>query len=839
MKNIVESIDEIKIDPIDPRSLQEGFSKFAVKISEGLQQSIDRIDPFAGGIGIGERISRSFATGLRVIGQTLEGDFEALFSRGAVTSSEIRERFKEIIEKSPRFIEQMIDNISKAMSTTAEEQIPSGRFALTQLAREQGATIEDSLLFSKAIIEAAGGLEEFDRKIASNIQKISEETEAREKAIRLTRSFIPTRLVGQLLQFSKAVDRTTRTINLSSKLFESQIAEISGGIQAPSLDFDFGTQQAKNLIRGGDLEELFAFAPDIPRFVGAFAEIEDLLNNFIINISNLPTGDIDLANEIDKFFDFQKDVPDVVRENFGDFFNTIAQDIRNVSEGQFIDADEIKQRFQKEFARLGVGTSDAVIESITQFMNTTFTQIEDELNRLATVRQFELDVAVRPETQAAFLTQQLRRVGIQAGGRRETNITRGTIEELDLRRREREARVGAGGIPGLLPTPRAGFFQGREQRLVDIAGDERIRQQVRDSFKEVVLESSNLKKKLAELQPGAEGFIDASKRAKELSRSTIELQTTLEALDRATQQALDSEKRTLALRQQLELSQTEARLAERVRTGAVKPIQAERILFDLAKEQEKAQVALQDKYDAIIEKDNTLRVNLAKEISETTRTQAEIIGDFDISANIFADATRSQVTTAELMKQYISNFGQAVVDFTNLGAVGQGIDQEGAANITPTQIRSGGTTIQQAYDELNRLINEGNTSQQDTLEILQAIHDRQEQVQPIKQESSIIQKEQEQATETDEKISQLTNSLDKLRVVLKEPNEIKLVSDQRVELDLSTLPADVTDEVRPLLEEAGLLIAKTVARKAMESLANKTDDSELAIAATDVAQELS
>jgi len=838
--NVTKAINEIKIDPIDPKSLEwPGIKEFMNQVQDGLKQSIDRADPFAAGIGIGERISRLFGTGLEVAGNLLEGDFEALFRRGGVTSSEIQQRFKEIIEKSPQFINQIIDNISSAMADAPEEQIPSGRYALTQLARRQGATVEDAQLFAKIIIEVSGGLEEFENAIDRNIDKIKEEAIARENTVKLMSGLVPTKLVSQLLRFSKAIDQTTRTINLSSKLFQSQIAEISGGIRAPELDFDFGTQQVANLVRRGGLNELFAYTPDIPRFVGAVSEIEELLDNFIVNIGNLPTGDIDLVGEVDKFFDFQKDVPPVIRDNFTDFFNTIARDIRNVvDEGQFIDPETIKQRFQKEFSNLGIDTSDAVVESITQFMNATFTQIKDELNRLATVRRFELEAPVRPETQAAFLEQQLRRVGISVGGGRETNLMRGTLEELDLIMRERIAGGKRVGIPGVLPTPRAGFFQGREQRLADIAGDERIRQQVRNSFKNIVLESSELKKKLAELKPGTEGFLSASRRVKELSRSTIELQTTIEALDRATQQALESEKRTLALRQQLEYTQTEARLAEKVRTGAITPIRAERILFDLSKEQERAQISLQDKFDSILEKDNALRVDLAKEISETTKTQAEIISDFDVSTTAFSDATRTYVNTVDLMRKYISDFGQAVVDFKNLGVGGQIIGTEGAAGITPTQIRTGGVTIQQAYDEFNRLMNDTNATREQTLEVLKAIYDRQEQIQPVKQESSAAQKEQLRDAEGDERISQLTESLDKLRVVLGEPNELRIVSDQRVELDLSTLPSDVTDEVRPILEEAGLVIAKSVTRKALESLAAKSDDTEVSIAASNVAQEL-
>ena len=834
VESAIQSIGGIEIEPSDPTSLSKGVGALYDEIGKSVQELIKSVD-----IQEDPSIAKAFQGVSRAFGNILEGDYEAIIRRGGLTRQDIDEHVKKLIDKSPKLVKDLIDNIASSLVVDGEITQRRGieRTRLVGAGVRDGLEFKEANEFANAIIEAAGGIDEWKAAVQRSAATLQKEIITREKIVKLTNNFIPSRLVGQLFQFSKAVDKTTRTINLSAKLFETQISEIAGGISIPAFDFDFAPQQVENLIRGGGLSELFSSTPDIQRFVGVFGEIEDLFDNFIINISNLPVADLNLADEIDKFFEFQKNVPQTVRDNFEDFFNTIAEDIALVSEGKFISPEDIKQRFKKEFEGLGIGTTDAVVESITDFMNATFVQIEDELNRLATVRQFELDVAVRPKTQEAFLEQQLRRVGISAGGARREGGRRGTIEELDLLRREREARGGTPGAPGLLPAPPVGFFEGREQGLVDIVGDERIRKQVRDSFREVILESSALKKSLAELKPGAEGFVEASNRAKELARSTIELQTTLEALDRTTQQALDSEKRTLTLRQQFETSQAQARLAEQVRTGRITPLESERRLFDLAGEQAKEQAALQDKFDTIIEKDNALRVSLAKEISETTKTQAEIISNFDISANIFADATRTQATSVDLMRQYISDFGQSVVDFSNLNAVGQSINQGISENITPAQIKSGGITIQQAFDGLNRVIKEGNVSQEGMNEILRAIYDRQEQVQPVKQESSAIQKEQEKDTETTEKLGQLTESIDNLRLVLNEPNEIRLVSDQRVELDLSTLPAEIINEVRPVLEEAGLIIARTVARKAMESLAEKSD-SEGRIAATDVAQEL-
>jgi hypothetical protein len=624
------------------------------------------------------------------------------------------------------------------------------------------------------------------------------------------------------------MDQTTKSITVSAKLFETQIAEIQGGIQAPSFEFDFGGKQVEKLIRTGGLKDLFSFTPDIPKFVSSFSEIEELLDNFIVNIGT--SVDIDLPSEVDRFFE---NVPEEIRNNFKKFFDTVGKDIRSVSEGKFIDTEEIKKRFKEQFENFGTGTSDIVVESITGFLNATFTRIQDELNRLSTIRRLELDVPVRPRTQAAFLEEQLRRVGVTAPPSVDRG-PRGTLEELDLRRREREARGRRGAIPGLLPTPRPGFFQGGGQRLADIAGDERVRQQVRDGFQEIVIESANLRKKLAELQPGTEGFINASERAKDLARTTIEYQTTLQALDQATQQAFETEKRTLELRQKLELEQARARLAERVRTGAIQPIQAERALFDLAGEQGVAQRELQDRFDTIIEKDNQLRVNLAKEISESTKTQGEITQEFGTSVNTFSDATRLYGTTAELMKQNFVQFGQdfgrAIVDFKNLSVPREAQEPR----ITPS------AATQQILNEQNKVPDPASDFSDPNVRasILREVTETLNRQKQEDKEPSATQKLQERDMKTNEKMSQLIESIDGLRTVLEEPNELTLVTDQRIDLDLPALPSDISTEVRPILEEAATMIAKTVTRKALESLAAKSG-SEVAIAATDTAQELS
>jgi len=838
----VEAVDAIELDSTDDsKSFTTGMSSVVTTISDAMRKSIESIDPYAANISIKERLSRVFQASGRAAANAWEGDFEFIVKRWGLTSANLRDQLKAIIDKSPGMVNSIIDNITKIVASADInlEKLPSyAKQKITTDAVLGGATQESAAIFADVVVEAAGGVKALNEEIQKSANIIRNEAQKREKMIPLINALVPQRLVGQLLQFSKAVNKVTRAVDLSAKMFSMQIADIGGGISAPSFDFDFGDQQIKRFIGAGGLEELFAFTPDIPKFIGGLTEVESLLDQFIINISNVPASSADLLGEVDKFFEFQTDVPKVVRDNFEEFFRTIAQDIALVSEGEYINTDTIKSRFEKEFANLGVGASDAVVENIRGFLEATFTQVQDELNRLATVRKFELAAPVLPGTQADFLEQQLRRAGVSVGGGRgPTNVVRGTLEELDLRRRESLERYGRETTPGLLPTPEPGFFQDRTKRLADIAGDETIRQQVRDGFREVVIESTRVKKQLAELKPGTEGFIAAAQNAKELARTTVELQTAMEALIQASGKALESEKQTLALRQKLELSQTEARLAKRVEKGYTTPTEAERITSDLMDKQERAQIALQDKYASIMEKDNTLRANLAKEISANTKTQDEITQNFDTSVGVFSDSTRIQAKTIELMNQAIIQFGQSVVDFRNFGATTGPATDMAVAGITPTQIKSGAVNVQQGFDEYVRLINDSTANQNDIANILKATLERFEQINPTAKEPTTIQKEREQSVATDEKISLLTDSLDNLRTVLNEPNELKLITDQRIDLDLSTLPSDISAEIRPLLEEAVIVAAKTVARKTLESLASKSE-AEFAVVATNVAREL-
>ncbi len=823
----VKSVSDIEIDPTNAISFQEGVGDLydaLGKSVEDLKKEADVRQNFS--------IAKSFRSVGRALGNALEGDFEALISRGGLTEGNVEASIQDILKKSPKMIEDLVQSVANSLivGDVIDSTPRIERTRLAKLSREEGATYKGANAFADAVVKSVGGMEIWKKRVRESAVIIQKEADKRNKVLTLIRAFVPPQLVGQLLQFSKAVDKTSRAISVSADLFSTQVAELSGGIGAPSFDFDFGTEQIKQFIASDSLKDIFAFAPDIPKFVGGITDIENLLDQFILNISNV-SADANSLIEIDKFLDFQN-VPVSVRATFSKFFQDISEDIMAASEGKVVTPGEIRTRFEKEFANIGLGASDVAVETVTKYLQSTFARIQDELNRLATVRKLELDVGVRPETQANFLREQLRRSGVQVpgvGGRDQQ--MRGTLAELELIRMERRGRGNVGAQMGLLPTPEAGFFQGRGQDLASIAGDENVRQQVRDSFQRLTVSLSEARKRLSELKPGAEGFTDAANRAKELARKVVELQVSLTALDQATSQAAQTELETLKLRQAFEVRQRQLQLESR----GGDPVRAQRIMFDLQQEHLLKQVELQDKFDSIIEKDRALRVSLAKEISVINQAEGQ---EFHKSVSNFGDATRMQFSTAELMRANINSFGQAVIDFKSMGAP-QPLGDENAPRITPTQITTGAVNIPQAFEELNRLMNETDSTEKAQLDILNAIYARQEQLplQQTKQEPTIARQEQESSAEVNERIGLLTESLDNLRVTLKEPNEVRLVTDQRIDMDLSTLPSDITDEIRPILEEAVLVAAKTVARKAMESLAAK-GGSELSIAATDTAQEL-
>lgn len=823
----VKSVSDIEIDPTDATSFQEGVGDLYAALGKSindLKKGVDVRQNFS--------IAKSFRGVGRALGNVLEGDFEALISRGGLTEKNVNAKIQDILKKSPKIIEDLIQGVANSLIVDGVVDTTPfiERKKLVGQALDEGATFKGANVFASAIIKSVGGLEIWQKRVRESAVILKSEADKRNKVLSLIKSFVPPQLVGQLLQFSKAVDKTTRMINVSANLFSTQVAELSGGITAPSFDFDFGTEQIKQFIDADSLKDIFAFAPDIPKFVGGITDIENLLDQFIINISSLPAGANSLI-EIDKFLDFQN-APIDIRANFSDFFQTVSEEILAASTGKVITAGEIKTRFEKKFANIGLGASDVAVETVGKHLQNIFTRIQDELNRLTTVRKLELDVGIRPETQANFLREQLSRSGIQVpgvGGR--DKQMRGTLAELELIRAEQRGRGNIGAQMGLLPTPAPGFFQGRGQDLASIAGDENVRQQVRDSFQRLTVSLSEARKRLSELKPGAESFTDASNRAKELARKVVELQVSMTALDQATSRAAQTELETLKLRQTFEVRQRQLQLESR----GGDPVRAQRIIFDLQQEHLMKQMELQDKFDSIIEKDRALRVSLAKEISIINQAEGQ---EFHKSVSNFGDATRMQFSTAELMRTNIASFGQAIIDFRSMGAP-QPLGDDNAPRITTTQITTGAVNIPQAFEELNRLINETDNTEKAQLEILNAIYARQEQLplQQTKQEPAAARQEQESSAEVNERIGLLTESLDNLRITLNEPNEVKLITDQHIDMDLSTLPSDITAEIKPILEEAALVAAKTVARKVMESLAAK-GGSELSIAATSTAQEL-
>jgi hypothetical protein len=196
-----------------------------------------------------------------------------------------------------------------------------------------------------------------------------------------------------------------------------------------------------------------------------------------------------------------------------------------------------------------------------------------------------------------------------------------------------------------------------------------------------------------------------------------------------------------------------------------------------------------------------------------------------------------QFTVAELMGQHISNFGQRILSADDLTTRPVTLGGPGPA----TQIQSGQGASQQSMDNLNENLQADRETQLKTLDTLKGIFDRQQDILSRDIPSEDVRAAGRKVGDiefTPVALDNLAEKIESLEAALKEPSEIRVVSDQRVEIDLSTLPSDVVNEVRPILEEAALKTASVVTRKALESLAANSQDSEISIAATNTAQEI-
>jgi TP901 family phage tail tape measure protein len=718
-----------------------------------------------------------------------------------------------------QFVEANLGQFTALFDETIKQNIGDTRNAfIAGLQNRTGVSPEVAQNVFEEFQKQLGGKEVVSQRIEKGKQASIEEKITKDLQ-RIQRDFesiiIPSSLTGDLIQFGKAIDLVTRQIDISASQFSAQIGTIQG-IGQGNLGIQPTRQEVLDLFKTGGLDFLFKNQQNIPKFVNGLTEIEDAFTQFTIRISNLNLKELNrtgLADQIESFFQEQINLPPGVKDEFKAFFDEIGQSLQDAAGERFISPEEITKKISDKLTNLGIKTRDTVVEQTTRAIEGIFIQIQDRVNRLATLRKLELESNILPESQIQFLIDQLSRagVGVNVGGG--VNRPRGTIEQF-----QQEANL-PGRVPSLFEPPES-FFKDFSSRLTDIVLSENTRRQLTEKFLSVTSQISSLRDNLARLQTSGQGgsiaFETATNKLLILEKQSVELQTAFEALKNATNEAQKSAVEELNLRQAIAKQQFEAQLQTKVREGVISPEDAARQLFNFNEEQIKARQDLDRQFQTILQEDGQRRLDLARIIDQNTSTQV--------------DATK-------LFQNAVVQFGQAVLQFTTLSQLpatpGVSTAQIGIPTITPEQVRSGAVTSTQALEAINTAVTQqGNDQSRQIQDLISAWRESLQRDETVRQ-NQVNQQQQQPAVTNDKLIGQLDN----LNKNLQEPGNVKLETDNLIKFDVTGLPAALVEAVTPKLQEAAETIARITITKALESLAAKTDI-ETSIAIQGVVREL-
>lgn len=756
--------------------------------------------------------------GLDVIVRTLDNVGSVLNSFLHLDFTPLEEAFKgntvgdtRRIAAIKQLVEANLGQLTALFDATIKENVGDARNAFVaglqqrtgvkpQIAQNIADELEKQLGGKEAVNAriTKGQQTAVDEKILKDLQRIQKDFES---------IVIPSALTGDLIQFGKAVDLVTRQLDISASQFNTQIGTIQG-IGQGNLGIQPNKSEVLDLFKTGGLDFLFKNQPNIPKFVNGLTEIEDAFNQFTIRISNLNLKELNrtgLADQIESFFTEQINLPPGVRDEFKAFFDEIGQSLQDAAGERFISPDEITKKISDKLTNLGIQTRDTVVEQTTRAIEGIFTQIQDRVNRLATLRKLELESNILPESQIQFLIDQLRRSGVGAGVSPNigTGQPRGTIEQFQ--ESQRRQNIFAPGT--IAPTPPESFFRAPTSRLQDIVLDESVRRQLTDKILSTTSEISKLRDSLARLQVsgdgGSQAFETAKNRLLELEKKAVELQTSFEALRNATNEAQKSAVDELTLRQGVAKEQFKTDLERKQLTGQISPEEAQKRFFDFNEHQMMERQDLDKQFQTVLQEDGQRRLELARIIDQNTSTQVD-------ATKLFQDA--------------VTKFGQAVLQFTTLSQLPVSLGAPSAAaqlSITPEQVRSGAVTTTQAMEALNASITGDSESNQRLIEsntrLMEAIIDAQNRNLPSAQ--GTLNPKQQPDISNDKLIGQLDNLNKNLQV----PGNVKLETDNFVKFDVSGLPAALVEAVTPKLQEAAEAIARITITKALENLAAKTD----------------
>lgn len=625
---------------------------------------------------------------------------------------------------------------------------------------------------------------------------------------------IPKSLTGDLVQFGKAVESITTSVSASAAAFSAQIGSIQG-LGNRSFDINPTRTQTIDLLRGGGLQDLFKNQPNIPAFVSNIQDLFDTFDQFIIKISNVDLKTSNIEDVVQSFFDIQQNIPPEVKARLKVFFSQITEDAKNAAGESLITPEELKAKFEKDFTNLKTGTVDTIVTQVSSIIQSVFTGIQDRVNRLSTLRNLELQTGVTFETQLANIQRQFGRVGIAGpqvgtGGQQVGNNIQDFLAEL--RRLQQTTTPDLASNQARILASDQAFFRSSGSQLVNAVLDPVAKSNLVNEFKNITEESSALRNSLQQLkingQEGGQTFLQAAARLEELEKRSIEVQAAFEALSKATQEARSIAVDELKTRQEAQRTTTEARVQQQIQQGIISPIEGQKQLDELNRQQREEQDKLNKQFQSVVEQDAKARLEVAQIIDRNTANQADIVNQFG---------------------GYVAQFGQAILPLINLNQAAIATLQPQLLSVTPEQIKTGAVTPEQALQIINDAVTKIGNSNSDAIQAaLSALREVQKVNTQNQDNANQINKNQ-----PTQQSDALIKSMDGLTEKLNKPGQLQLTADQNITFDLTGISEDIKKEITPLLQEAAQKIATVITKNALESLASRTDtETSIAIQST-------
>lgn len=850
----IESVSKIKLDPSTVSSenqqpLIDAVGDFNKAIAKGTSDLVNQFDVLAPDIDFGERFKRVFQSVGTQISNVLEGDFETLIRRSGITSQDLREQFQKILKSSPKLIEDILESVSKSFASgDIKFDASAVRNQIIKLQEQAGLDKQEATAFAVELINLKGGLNAVNKVVIENIKSIEEETRKREALNNLQQFVVPPSVTGELLLFGKALNSATQSVDVSIQNFNDQISRAAGGIVAPTLPTQFAEQDIRSAVSGGNLEELFKNLPNLPDFINNTQQISDIVDKFIVDISE--SGDkltgADIINKTSSFLDSFQNVPDDVLDGINIVLEDIATEFTELNKGipGVLDPGDLREKITERLQNLQQVLADDLVNKIPEILQAQIKQLQRDLQATAVIRRAETQEGISPGGRARVLERQLGRVG-----------ERRNIERTGISRKEQERRIA--------------------NVVEDTKLQERLIQQS-ISLNSALTKAQNEVVKLE----GKEGFKKAAEVAADLAQQFIEVNTALDLLSRSAPQARQlriQEARDQARRRQENegtirrrdrrffnrRTLTETTVRDERQPGARGTTEDRVLQFQLDK--------INNTFDRRQERDKEAATARARAIEQGTRDEKaafdifnDAVSRFQTSVATFANQVsitgRPQIPTVqtpqdvtrEINNQNGFNLNrrfESIPPIPQQGQLETRSIEEAQRGIDV--LRENNRVRQEEIATLNRRVQINQAFNNDTTELTEKIATLNavvaEQSETIGQLGAVIKNVTDTITREKEIIESSRNKQTTTQKDAGKPTQgaqadtqeekILVSTDNKVNVDLTGIDSEIVEEVSPLLEDAAKRVAKSVVKKALESIASSSD-TEASIAVNKAVSEL-